>query len=216
MGYFEVEVTSSGLKKNCQAGPPGPGWPLGSLHWPPGPFPPGSQPRSRGPQLQQWALDSKVALLVQYQARTLTQAQVLVVRPRYSERSVLGLPGGAQKCVSFPVCQGYNVRLPGELGSLGLCLLILRSTVLVTAHRSPVQATVLNHQKPAAGLLLCNDPTTGLLVSAIGLLLFFQTGERPQGIRALRLREMGALTEPWPWNTKGWWEEGDSTQYTAL
>lgn len=78
-----------------------------------------------------------------------------------------------------------------------------------------MQATVLNHQKPAARLLLCNDPTTGLLVSATGLQLFFQTGKRPQGTRALRLCEMGAFTELWPWNKKGWWEE-DSAQYIAL
>lgn len=112
VGYFEVEVTSSGLKKNCQAGPPGPGWPLGSLHWPPGPFPPGPQPRSRGPQPQQWALNSKVALLVQYQARTLTQAQVPVLRPRYSKRSVLGLPGGAQEVYLLLSVSGLQCKVP--------------------------------------------------------------------------------------------------------
>lgn len=33
MGSFEMEVTSSGLKKNYPADPPAPGWPLGSPSW---------------------------------------------------------------------------------------------------------------------------------------------------------------------------------------
>lgn len=52
VGSFEMEVTSSGLKKNCQAGPPGPGWPLGSLHYHLGPSPQGPQPGQKGLQPQ--------------------------------------------------------------------------------------------------------------------------------------------------------------------
>lgn len=120
VGSFEMEVTSSGLKKNYQAGPPGPGWPLGSLHGPPGPSPPEPQPCLWGPQPQPCTLDGQVAPLAQHQAGTPTQAQVPALRPRCSERPGPGQPGGPRRCAAFPVCQGYRAGSPGEPGSLGL------------------------------------------------------------------------------------------------
>lgn len=106
VGSFEMEVTSSGLKKNCQAGPPGLGWPLGPLHWPPGPSPLGPQPCLRDLQPHQWAL------LAQHWPGTSSQAQALALRPRCYERPGLGPPGGAQEVCLLPSVSGLQCRVP--------------------------------------------------------------------------------------------------------
>lgn len=86
VGSFEMEVTPSGLKKNCQAGPPGLGWPLGFLCWPPGPSPPGLHPAEGVYGPNKGALNGEMALLARHQAGTPTQAQVHILRLRAARR----------------------------------------------------------------------------------------------------------------------------------
>lgn len=115
VGSFEMEVTSSGLKKNCQAGPPGPGWPLGLLCWTPGPSAPGPHPAgvvyspNNGLSMERWLSWPDTWLEP-------------LPRPRYLH-SGPGQPGGAQEVCPLPSVSGLQCRVSGKPDSLDLLFL---------------------------------------------------------------------------------------------
>ena len=118
------------------------------------------------------------ALLAQHRGGTSTQAQAWVLRPGATRR-------GPE---SVSPSQGTWATVQGPSVSWALwasCLLILRSLVLGPAPRSPVQSTVLNHRKPAAGRGYAMTPS---LVPGISY--------RPSASLPGRISR-GACTETW-------------------
>lgn len=216
VGSFEMEVTSSGLKKNCQAGPPA-GLALGvpSRHQAPLPaIPLGPQPCFRGLQPQQQAVHGKGAFLAQHLAGTSTQAQAWILRPREAR------PGATRRgpeSVSPSQCVWVTVQGPQVSWALwASCLLILRSLVLGPAPQKSCSGHSAESSETCGQPLLCNDPHRWSLVSATGLQPPFQAG--PQGVHApsLGVCETCDRTEPWPWSQKRPWEEGHRAQLVVL
>lgn len=116
VGSFEMEVTSSGLKKNCQPAPQL-GWPLGSLHA----ARPLSLPPSEvhNPASGVYSPNSGLCM-ARGGSPGPTPGWNLYPGPGALGGQAWGHQKRPRKCVSFPVYLGDNAGSPGELGSLGL------------------------------------------------------------------------------------------------
>lgn len=164
VGSFEMEVTSSGLKKNCQACPPA-GLALGvpSHHQAPIPASPwGPQLCFRGLQPQQRALHGKGGSPGPTPGWNLyprpgmdTQAQGLwEARPGATRRSPESV--SPSQCVWVTV-QGAQV----SWALWASCLLILRSLVLGPAPQKSCSGHSAESSETCGQPLLCNDPIAG-------------------------------------------------------